>query len=70
MNMKKTISRVSKLACGRTIDIPSIGTIRAYKAKSGKRRFAISNTYPKFAGGNLSLNALKEEILLISKNFR
>ena len=58
------IKRVSKLACGKYINIPHYGTVTAYKdLRTNKRRFKLTNckqlsgNFP--AGGNLSFKLIK-----------
>ncbi len=61
----KYIQKVQKLSCGRSLNIPSYGTIRAYRNSKGSRVFSLSKSiqsisYPN--GGNLSLKVVRSDI--------
>lgn len=52
---------ITKLPCGRKVNIPFYGTVRAYKTNAG-RRFALSKPYVLPAGGNLSLSIVRNDL--------
>lgn len=60
----KYIRLVQKLSCGHIVNIPTYGTIRAYRNSKGSRVFSLSNSekfiYPN--GGNLSLKVVRSDI--------
>lgn len=56
---------VSRLACGRKLRIPFYCTIRAYKTPAG-RRFAVSDSQNTPCRGNLSLAAVRTDLIGIA----
>lgn len=53
---------VSKMPCGRIYNIPFYGTLRAYRDKSKKRKFALSKSRWFMEGGNLPLAVVLVDI--------
>lgn len=53
---------VSKMPCGRIYNIPFYGTLRAYRDKSNKRKFALYKSHWFIAGGNLPLEVVLVDI--------
>ena len=62
--VNKCIEKVQKLACNRKVTIPGYATVRAYRAKSGKRMFAITSVkYDAVCpSGNLPLHTVISDI--------
>lgn len=64
-DFKRVYAKISKLACGRSCQFDGIGKIKAFKTKTGARRFSVSNSESLVNCGNIPLDTLRESVRFV-----